>query len=48
MGWRGELEGIEISLCAADEKPAQMSRIVRLTLERRAPVKQSATDGDDL
>lgn len=37
MGWRGELEGIEISLRAADEKLAQMSRIVRLTLERRRP-----------
>lgn len=37
MGWRGELEGIEISLRAADEKLAQMSRIVKLTLERRPP-----------
>jgi len=37
MGWLGELEGIEISLRAADEKLAQMTRIVRLTLERRAP-----------
>jgi integrase len=35
MGWQGELEGIEISLRAADEKLSQMSRIVRLTLERR-------------
>ena len=37
MGWRGELEGIEISLRAADEKLEQMTRIVRLTLERRPP-----------
>lgn len=37
MGWLGELEGIEISLRAADEKLAQMSRIVHLSLERRPP-----------
>ncbi len=37
MGWRGELEGIEISLRAADDKLAQMTRIVRLTLDRRKP-----------
>ena len=39
MGWRGELEGIEISLRAADEKLIQMTRIVRLTLERRPPAQ---------
>lgn len=37
MGWHGELEGIEISIRAADEKLAQMTRIVRITLERQRP-----------
>ncbi|MFS0733869.1 site-specific integrase [Microbacterium sp. 1P10UB] len=37
MGWNGELEGIEISIRAADDKLSQMTRIVRLTLARRRP-----------
>ena len=39
MGWLGELEGIEISLRAADDKLAQMTNIVRLTISRRHETK---------
>ena len=39
MGWLGELEGIEISLRAADDKPAQMTNIVHLTIGRRHETK---------
>jgi hypothetical protein len=35
------LEGIEISLRAADEKLSRMTRIVRLTLVRRPAVTPS-------
>ncbi|MFD4420240.1 tyrosine-type recombinase/integrase [Agromyces sp. NPDC058484] len=45
MGWMGELEGIEISLRAADEKLSQMSTIVRLTLERRRADKPGTGAG---
>tara|TARA_B100000378_G_scaffold238978_1_gene206650 strand:- start:182 stop:1207 length:1026 start_codon:yes stop_codon:yes gene_type:complete len=43
MGWLGELEGIEISIRAAEEKLGQMSQIVRLTLERRRPDGENPT-----
>lgn len=37
MGWLGEVDGIEISIRAAEDKLGQMTQIVRLTLERRRP-----------
>ncbi len=45
MGWRGELEGIEISLRAAHEKLKQMTGIVQLTLERRRPDPDAQRQG---
>lgn len=39
MGWLGELEGIEISLRAADDNLAQMTNIVRLTIGRQPETK---------
>jgi len=37
MGWLGEVDGIEISIGAAEDKLRRMTQIVRLTLERRRP-----------
>ncbi|MFJ4999663.1 hypothetical protein ACIP5T_16030 [Microbacterium sp. NPDC088619] len=37
MGWLGEVNGIEISIGAAEDKLRQMTQIARLTLERRRP-----------
>lgn len=43
MGWLGEVDGIEISIRAAEEKLGQMTQIVRLTLERRRPNGENPT-----
>lgn len=43
MGWLGEVDGIEISIRAAEEKLGQMTQLVRLTLERRRPNGENPT-----